>query len=168
MDTPQLPSSQIVTFLEGQTFFITGVTGKPIPNLKCQQNVGFLGKVVLYKLLSSCPNLKDKSVYVLVRGKKELSAESRFEKDILESSLLFSPQTVVGKRARTKIKVWAALLSDLLVNMDQVIDGDIAKSKLGMSPADYEEVASKCTTLLHMVIPFSFNSSNQIGCHYEF
>jgi len=76
MDTA--PASQIVPFLEAQTFFITGITG-------------FLGKVFLYKLLSTCPNIKDKGIYVLVRGKKEMTAEARFEKDILTTSLLFIP-----------------------------------------------------------------------------
>jgi fatty acyl-CoA reductase len=84
----QIPS-QIIPFLEAQTFFVTGVTG-------------FLGKVLLYKLLTTCPNIKDKSIYVLVRGKKELSAENRFEQDILSTSLLFAPGTLAGELARQK------------------------------------------------------------------
>jgi hypothetical protein len=64
-----------------------------------------LGKVLLYKLLTSCPGLKEGSLYVLVRGQKELSAEKRFEKDILEDSLLFKGLLARCPEMRSKIKV---------------------------------------------------------------
>jgi len=134
MDRPG-PPSLVIPFLEAQTFFVTGVTG-------------FLGKIFLHKLLASCPNIKDKSIYVLVRGKKELSAEARFEKDILEASLLYHPATVVGQRARQKIKV---------------IEGDIAKSKLGMSAADYQEITEKCTALIHLAATTNFNENLRLS-----
>jgi fatty acyl-CoA reductase len=51
--------SQIIPFLENQTFFLTGVTG-------------FLGKVLLVRLITECQNLKEGSIIVLVRGKKRV------------------------------------------------------------------------------------------------
>jgi len=67
--------SVVIPFLEKQTILVTGITG-------------FLGKVFLVKLLESCPKLRENSLYVLVRGKKELSAEDRFNRDICEESLI--------------------------------------------------------------------------------
>lgn len=118
---------------------------------------GFLGKVFLHKLLSSCPNMKEKSIYVLVRGQKELSAEKRFEKDILEDSLLFRGLLARNPEVRSKLRVHDSLYT--FNGTFQVVEGDIAKSKLGMSPDDYEEVRTMCTTIIHMAATTNFNEN---------
>eukprot|EP01126_Amoeba_proteus_P029801 TRINITY_DN2943_c0_g1_i13.p1 TRINITY_DN2943_c0_g1~~TRINITY_DN2943_c0_g1_i13.p1 ORF type:complete len:483 (-),score=78.56 TRINITY_DN2943_c0_g1_i13:83-1531(-) len=123
--------SPMKAFFENQKFFITGSTG-------------FLGKVFLHKLLMSCPGLKEKSVYLLVRGQKELSAEKRFEKDIFEDCLLFQGLLTKYPQFRSKIRV---------------IEGDISKSKLGMSTEDYTEVVNECTLLVHMAATTNFNEN---------
>lgn len=112
MDNPKTPS-KIIPFFEGQTFFLTGTTGFFRSKLTSTHSLGFLGKVLLYKLLKECPGIQE--IYCLVRGKKELSAPARFQKEVLETSILFSGK--IGKLAKQKVKV---------------VDGDIAKSKLGM------------------------------------
>jgi fatty acyl-CoA reductase len=51
-------------FFKDKTIFITGTTG-------------FVGKVVLEKILRSCPDFK--RIYIMVRPKKGQSNESRLE-----------------------------------------------------------------------------------------
>eukprot|EP01123_Difflugia_compressa_P013503 TRINITY_DN6299_c0_g1_i1.p1 TRINITY_DN6299_c0_g1~~TRINITY_DN6299_c0_g1_i1.p1 ORF type:complete len:487 (+),score=62.86 TRINITY_DN6299_c0_g1_i1:66-1526(+) len=127
--------SVVVPFLENQTFFITGVTG-------------FLGKVLLVKLIETCPNLKPNSICVLVRGKKELSASDRFDKDLFNDSYII--QYLLKKRpdARKCIKV---------------IDGDVAKSKLGLTPSDYDWVCNNATCILHMAATTNFTENLRLA-----
>jgi fatty acyl-CoA reductase len=60
--------SQIATFLEQQTIFVTGITG-------------FVGKVLLANLLLACPDIT--KVYMLIRGRRDKTAQMRFEQEIL-------------------------------------------------------------------------------------
>lgn len=62
-------SSQISSYFKDKCIFITGATG-------------FLGKVLVEKLLRSCSDLK--SIYVMVRSKKGKPASDRLE-EILNS-----------------------------------------------------------------------------------
>ncbi len=57
-------SSEIINFYKNKTIFITGATG-------------FLGKVLIEKLLRSCYNLN--KIYVLVRSKKGASPNQRLD-----------------------------------------------------------------------------------------
>ena len=65
----------IEEFYAGKTVFITGGTG-------------FLGKVLLEKLLRSCPRVK--KVYLLVRSKKNVSPTQRI-KELLDTEVKFYP-----------------------------------------------------------------------------
>lgn len=65
----------IKQFYEGKTIFLTGTTG-------------FVGKVVLEKFIRSLPHIK--KLFVMVRAKKNISVQERFEKSIL-SSEIFTP-----------------------------------------------------------------------------
>jgi fatty acyl-CoA reductase len=56
--------AQIEEFYKEQTIFLTGGTG-------------FLGKILIEKLLRQCWDLN--KIYVLVRPKKDKSPEERFE-----------------------------------------------------------------------------------------
>lgn len=127
-------SSSVVPFLEDQTFFITGTTG-------------FLGKVLLAKLITTC-KLREKSIYVLVRGKKELSAEERFSKDLLDGSAVFRHLLTTHPHAR---------------NLFRVVDGDIAKSKLGLSPQDYQEICENVSCIIHMAATTNFNENLRLA-----
>lgn len=62
-DVPHIMS--IATYFNGKSLFITGGTG-------------FIGKVVVEKLLRTCPNLKN--IYFLIRPKKGQSCEERIDK----------------------------------------------------------------------------------------
>jgi len=58
-------------FYAGRSIFITGATG-------------FLGKILVEKLLRSCPDLK--CLYLLIRHKKGKDSQERLE-DVLESQV---------------------------------------------------------------------------------
>lgn len=60
MDDPS--RSRIAAFFEGKTIFVTGSTG-------------FLGAVLVEKLLRSCPDLR--GIYLLIRKKEGLEVEKR-------------------------------------------------------------------------------------------
>ena len=62
MEAIKLPASEISEYYKNKSVFITGATG-------------FLGKVLIEKLLRSCYDLK--KIYVLIRAKKNKSAIER-------------------------------------------------------------------------------------------
>lgn len=63
--------SDIVNFYSDSVIFITGATG-------------FLGKLLLEKLLRTCTNLK--KVYLLIRSKKGKTTDQRFQ-EIFEAAV---------------------------------------------------------------------------------
>jgi len=127
--------SLVVPFLEKQTFFLTGVTG-------------FLGKVLLLRILTECKNLQENSIIVLVRGKKELCAADRFDKDIFAESFIFKRYVADNPDVRKYFKV---------------VDGDVAKSKLGLTPTDYDYVSKNATCILHMAATTSFTENLRLA-----
>lgn len=58
-------NESIANFYDGKSIFITGGTG-------------FIGKVIVEKLLRACPNIKH--IYFLVRPKKGKSCSERMDK----------------------------------------------------------------------------------------
>ena len=58
-------NTSVAKFYEGKTVFLTGGTG-------------FIGKVIVEKLLRSCPDLKN--IYFLIRPKKGLTCDERMKK----------------------------------------------------------------------------------------
>lgn len=71
----------IPEFFSGKDVFVTGATG-------------FLGKVLVEKLLRSCPDLR--TTYILLRPKKGKEPKDRI-KDIIDvpvSKFLFLPQLI--------------------------------------------------------------------------
>lgn len=67
-DIPSIPE-----FYSGRSVFITGATG-------------FLGKILVEKLLRSCPDIK--CLYLLIRPKKGKDSQERLE-EILESQVKY-------------------------------------------------------------------------------
>lgn len=59
------PENSIPAFYAGRSIFITGATG-------------FMGKVLIEKLLRSCPDIQD--IFLLMRPKKGISIDDRLRK----------------------------------------------------------------------------------------
>ena len=62
----------IKEFYAGKTIFLTGTTG-------------FVGKVVLEKIMRSLPDFK--KIFIMVRAKKGMTVRQRFENEILSSEI---------------------------------------------------------------------------------
>lgn len=77
-DTISMPEekSEILDFFDGTSVFITGATG-------------FLGRLILEKLLRTCKGIK--RIYILIRAKKGKSVQQRYEElfDVVVSRFFF-------------------------------------------------------------------------------
>jgi thioester reductase-like protein len=93
-------------FFTGKTIFLSGTTG-------------FVGKVILEKIMRSLPEIK--RIYVMVRPKKSVTIQERLEKEILSSEIFnfhFSKNPEMRQQILQKIKP---------------IAGDLIIDKLGLS-----------------------------------
>ncbi|KAL0544406.1 hypothetical protein IC582_019521 [Cucumis melo] len=72
----------IVKFLGGKVFFITGATG-------------FLGKVLIEKILRTAPDVG--KIYVLIKAKDEEAAAERLKNDIINTQLFKCLRQIHGK-----------------------------------------------------------------------
>lgn len=101
---------------------------------------GFLGKVLIEKLLRSCDNIR--CVYVLLRPKRGLSSEQR-HKELL--------QNPVFDRIRAKN---ADLLKKIVF-----IAGDIAKPNIGLSNDDLIMLKENVNIIFHSAATVRFDQS---------
>ncbi|CAH1983492.1 unnamed protein product [Acanthoscelides obtectus] len=107
----------IPEYFSGKNIFLTGGTG-------------FLGKVLIEKLLRSCPNVGD--IYVLVRQKRGSTLKERRE-DIINAKL-FDIVKEQNPKALDKVKC---------------IAGDTTELKLGISDEDERLITSKVNIIYH-------------------
>lgn len=134
----------IKQFYAGKTIFLTGTTG-------------FVGKVVLEKLIRSLPEIK--KIFVMVRAKKNVSVRERFEKAILSSEIfrpLFRDRPALREELKTKIVPVA---------------GDLIIDKLGLSTADRAMVTAECEIVINVAASVNFDDPlldaleiNYFGC----
>ncbi|CAH0548591.1 unnamed protein product [Brassicogethes aeneus] len=118
-------NSKIIEFFKDKNIFITGATG-------------FLGKLLLEKLLRACPNLN--SIYVLVRPKKGKTMEERVD-DIFKDPVYFPLQDIFPKY-REKV---------------HGIQGDISFPELGMSERDRKFLSNKINVIFHVAATTKFD-----------
>lgn len=100
----------IKEFFKGRDIFITGGSG-------------FMGKVLIEKLLRSCPDLN--CIFVLIRAKKNKAPQKRLE-DLLKIPLF---DRLREERPDNVRKLYA-------------IDGDIMQNELGISADDFKLMAN--------------------------
>lgn len=120
----QFPS--IPEFFAGQEIFITGGSG-------------FIGKVLIEKLLRSCPDIR--TIFILLRSKKEKSADERL-KAITELPL-FGPLKNAFPERIQKLKA---------------IDGDITELKLGLNDSAVDEMKN-VSIIFHSAASVRFDDS---------
>lgn len=111
------PSLSVEQYYAKKTIFITGATG-------------FMGKVLVEKLLRCCPNLE--KIYMLMRPKKGHSSKERLDDFI-------------------NVRVFEHLLKENPKCFEklQVISGDILAEDLGISTEDREILQNECQIIFH-------------------
>lgn len=116
-------------FMAGKTIFITGGTG-------------FMGKVLLEKLLRDCSDLK--CIYVLLRSKDEIQLQEKITK--LRSNRVFD---VVRERNADALKKLVAISGDMTVN------------GLALRPIDLQLVTDTVNIVFHCAASVRFDESLQ-------
>lgn len=118
------------SFYEGKQVLITGCTG-------------FVGKVILEKILFALPQVL--RVYVFVRTKKGSSIQERFQKEILDSACF--------DRLRS-----SGIDFDLWVKEKVIpVGGDLLKRNLGLTPEDHKELTENVNIVLNSAASVDFN-----------
>lgn len=117
--------TSIADFYAGRTLFLTGATG-------------FMGKVLLEKLLRSCPAIH--RIYVLIRPKRGCSVPSRLS-EVLETKL-FSTLKETDPDFHKKVIP---------------VVGDILEPDLGLSPSDFERLSSEVSIVFHSAATVKFD-----------
>ncbi|KAG5878053.1 hypothetical protein JTB14_021206 [Gonioctena quinquepunctata] len=115
----------IQEFYKDTNVFITGASG-------------FLGRVLMEKLLRSCPNIS--TIYILVRDKKGRSMETRIDR-ILKNTLF--------DRLRKKCPNFSKKIV--------LISGDITKKDLGLSLQDRELLRHEINIIFHCAATVRFD-----------
>ncbi|XP_049839159.1 fatty acyl-CoA reductase wat-like [Schistocerca gregaria] len=120
--------SPVAEFFGGASVLVTGGTG-------------FLGKVLVEKLLRSCPRLR--TVYLLVRAKKGRAPQQRLDQ-------LFSQQVFSQLRPSVLKKVVA-------------VAGDAGLADLGLSPADRAELCRHVSVVIHAAATVRFDEQLELA-----
>ncbi|KAB0791432.1 hypothetical protein PPYR_03232 [Photinus pyralis] len=101
---------------------------------------GFMGKVLVEKLLRCCPKIA--TIYVLVRPKRGRNPQQRLEDFV---------NTPVFDRVRdTNVKLFQKL---------HCVSGDLIQSELGMSNDDIQLLQDRVTVVFHMAANVRFDQS---------
>ncbi|XP_063632736.1 putative fatty acyl-CoA reductase CG5065 [Cydia splendana] len=104
-------------YYAGKNVLVTGATG-------------FVGKILVEKLLRSCPELN--TIYLLLRQKKGVSSEERLRE--LIGNKLFNPLRAKQPDVFNKLRLVA---------------GDILEDELGLSNDDRQELQRRCHVVFH-------------------
>eukprot|EP00818_Percolomonas_sp_WS_P008727 CAMPEP_0117435514 /NCGR_PEP_ID=MMETSP0759-20121206/522_1 /TAXON_ID=63605 /ORGANISM="Percolomonas cosmopolitus, Strain WS" /LENGTH=1144 /DNA_ID=CAMNT_0005227067 /DNA_START=6 /DNA_END=3442 /DNA_ORIENTATION=- len=122
------PSLNIRQYYNNKTLFLTGCTG-------------FVGKVLLYKLVGTTT---PKCIYLTIRSKKGTTIEQRLEKEIFQSKMFQSQDASFLNAARRLIKPVEADITD-----DFLFTGPQAK-------ASREKLAQEVEVVIHCAATVSF------------
>nr|QLI62000.1 fatty acyl-CoA reductase 10 [Streltzoviella insularis] len=123
----ELPDRIAETFT-GQTVMITGGTG-------------FMGKVLVEKLLRKCPGIKE--IILLVRNKKGKSPRERLE-DIFNGPLFAKVATMRGGVSRLLEKI-------------KPVEGDVIEPDLGLTPSSRQYIMDNVNIIVHAAATIRFD-----------
>ncbi|XP_063392481.1 fatty acyl-CoA reductase wat-like isoform X1 [Cydia fagiglandana] len=117
--------SQIQKFLSGSTILVTGGTG-------------FLGKLLVEKLLRTCPDIK--KIYLLARPKKNKEIQKRLQEQFDDP---------LYERLRKQVPDFMSKIG--------VVEGDVGKVGLGISESDRQTVIDEVDVIFHGAATLRFN-----------
>ncbi|KAF4530066.1 hypothetical protein B566_EDAN018299, partial [Ephemera danica] len=129
--TPGPELSPMQRFYSDKSIFLTGATG-------------FMGKVVIEKLLRTCPDIR--AIYVLIRQKKGNAIQKRFEE------VLNDP-------------VFAVLQEKLPKFADRLIPiaGDISQKGLGLKDEDRNTLIQNVEVVFHAAATVRFDEKLRLA-----
>ena len=134
----------IKSFYAGKNVLLSGCTG-------------FLGKVILEKLLRSCPDIGQ--IYILLRSKRHKQPLDRIKDDILDSMCF--------QRCKRERKDFIQYAIDKI----SYIAGDLLKENLGMTEDDRKFVTDNCDVIINSAASVNFDDPlqdalkiNYFGC----
>ncbi|CAH8363383.1 unnamed protein product [Eruca vesicaria subsp. sativa] len=113
----------IVHFLKGKSYFVTGATG-------------FLGKVLIEKLLRASPEIG--KIFILVKSKNQESANKRLYDEIISSDLFKVLKQMHGRS-------YEAFMKSKLVP----IIGDIGEENLGMNSEAADKISEEIDVIIN-------------------
>ncbi|XP_070505220.1 putative fatty acyl-CoA reductase CG5065 [Chironomus tepperi] len=133
MEVPksQQPQISIAEFYNGKSVFVTG-------------GLGFVGKVLVEKLLRSCPGIEN--IYLLCRSKKGKSINERLVE--ITSSPAFDLLREQNPQALNKIIL---------------IEGDVAMLELGISNEDQQILKDKVSIVMHSAATINFTEPLKVA-----
>lgn len=121
----EMESSAISDFFSDRSVFLTGASG-------------FLGKVIIEKLLRDCPNIK--TIYILLRAKGGQDSRQRL-RELLDS--------VVFERLQSEN---TSQLSKVVP-----INGDVTFPELGISLTDLATLVENVSIVIHSAATIRFD-----------
>lgn len=131
-------SSSIAAFLAGKTILVTGTTG-------------FLAKAIVEKILFEAPDVG--RLYMLIRAKKRggsgvaaLSAQSRLEKEVLDSPAMTRLRAREGERYPAFVREKA-----------RAVAGDLSLPDLGLSPDDRARLQNEVDIVINSAATVVFD-----------
>ena len=126
------PPLSVLQSLSGASIFLTGGTG-------------FVGKVIVEKLLRSCPTIS--RLYLLVRPRKGSTAEERLEAEVVQSEIFTRLKAEIGDDA------FRRLVRDKL----RAMGGEMTQSGIGLSKEDLETLTRDVDVIVHCAAIVDFN-----------
>ncbi|XP_015180794.1 PREDICTED: putative fatty acyl-CoA reductase CG5065 [Polistes dominula] len=124
--------------------------GTPIQEFYMEQKIlitggtGFLGKILIEKLLRSCPGIS--FIYLLIRSKKEKNAKARIEE--LFEDCVFDRMKKEVPKYRDKIVA---------------VCGDCGVEKLGLSTKDRKMLENEVSIVFHVAATVRFNEKLKLA-----
>lgn len=122
---PLIKTKCIKEYFDDCNIFVTGSTG-------------FLGKVLIEKLLRTCDGIK--KIYILLRPKRGIGSEQRFEEYL---------KNPIFERIRLK--------NPEVLNKLRCIPGDINDNNIGLSDGDVKKLVDNIHIVFHVAATVRFN-----------
>lgn len=114
-------------------------------NVLVSGTTGFLGKVILEKMLRVLPQCK--KLFVLIRAKKGENIVDRFKKQVIVSPLF--------ERLRRQL---GAEFDKYIESKIHLIKGDLLEEGLGLSPSDHKLLTEELHIIINSAASIDFNA----------